>query len=104
MKVEVKLYGILRDYRPPVEGLPHHPFTVDLPEHAAVEELLQHLSLSDDLVAGLAVNNAHANLQTTLRVGDKISFFPPTAGGAPNPELQKLLIGQAASWWLKIHY
>ncbi len=81
VEVEVKLYGALRDYRPPVEGLPHHPFLVDVPGHAAVADLVEQLSLPEDLIAGLAVNNLTADLQTRLQPGDKVSIFPPTAGG-----------------------
>ncbi len=77
----MKLYGALRDYRPDVQGLPHHAFAVDLPHGATAAELVQQLALPEDLVAGLSVNNVAADLQAILQSGDKISFFPPTAGG-----------------------
>lgn len=81
MQVEVKLYGLLRDYRPAAGGLPHHPFTVNLPEHSTAADLIAHLLLPEDLVAGLSINREAVDLPTRLQPGDKVSFFPPTAGG-----------------------
>lgn len=81
MQVEVKLYGVLRAYRPLAPGLPHHPFAIELAPAATAADLAQRLALPDDLLAGLAVNQNAADLQVTLSPGDKISFFPPTAGG-----------------------
>lgn len=81
LQVEVKLYGVLRDYRPAVAGRPHHSFAVDLPQPATGADLARHLSLPEDLVASLSINNAAADLRVLLHPGDKVSFFPPTAGG-----------------------
>lgn len=79
--MQVKLYGLLRDHRPPVAGLPHQPFTVDLVMPLTVAELLQYLGLPGDLVAGIAVNHNHADLFTLLQPDDLVSLFPPTSGG-----------------------
>lgn len=77
----MKLYGVLRHHRPEDGGLAHHPFIVTLPSEATVAELVTHLVLPDGLVAGVAVNGETAVLHTPLHSQDKISFFPPTAGG-----------------------
>ena len=82
LQVEVKLYGLLRDYRLAADGLPHHPFTVELPAHVTGADLVRHLALPNDLVAGISINNTAADLQTILQTGDRVSLFPPNAGGA----------------------
>ena len=47
MRVEVRLYGSLRRYRPSeVAGLPHLPFAVALPLGASVDDLGRQLGLS----------------------------------------------------------
>jgi sulfur-carrier protein len=82
VEVEVKLYGALRQQRPPdAPGAPHHPFHVTLPEPATAATLVALLAIPDGLVNAAAVNGAVAPLDTPLQPGDKISLFPPAAGG-----------------------
>ncbi len=83
IKIEVKLFGVLRRYRPEAAGgAPHHPFFVMMASGATVEMLLQTLDMADDMVNATAVNQESVDhTQIVLRDGDQVSFFPPTAGG-----------------------
>ncbi len=83
IKIEVKLFGVLRRYRPEAAGgAPHHPFFVMMASGATVEMLLQTLNMSDDMVNATAVNQESIDqIQSILHDGDLVSFFPPTAGG-----------------------
>lgn len=82
MEIEVKLYGTLRQHRPSqAEGMPHHPFSITVPDGTAVETLLAHLEIPDGLVSAAAVNGVSVELTTPLNNGDKVSLFPPAAGG-----------------------
>ncbi|HET6444842.1 MAG TPA: MoaD/ThiS family protein [candidate division Zixibacteria bacterium] len=82
MDVTVKLHGVLRRHRPKgVEGAPHHPFTMNLPATAIVNDIRVSLVLSQDIGFVVAVNGEAAELSTELRQGDVVYFFPPAAGG-----------------------
>lgn len=82
VEIEVKLYAILRRYRPDnAGGAMHHPFAVTLPEGSAAAALVAHLQIPDKLVAAIACNEASADWDTILHDGDKVALFPPTAGG-----------------------
>ncbi|MBK7895121.1 MAG: MoaD/ThiS family protein [Candidatus Promineifilaceae bacterium] len=83
MKVEVKLYGVLRANRPAAaEGLPHHAFAMHLPEKATAVHITNQLGIEDGLVTAVAINNETAELDTILQDGDQISLFPPSVGGS----------------------
>jgi sulfur carrier protein ThiS len=81
LQVEVKLYGALRDYRPPGDGAPHHPFSLTLPPATSVTTVLERLSIPEGLVNIISVNGETAVPAHTLHDGDQIRLFPPTAGG-----------------------
>jgi molybdopterin converting factor small subunit len=81
MDVKVRLYGALRRYRPAnVPGAPHLPFSLTLPPGATLETLQQHLHIPDGLV-NAAINNEAVEISTPLKPGDRVSLFPPVAGG-----------------------
>ena len=83
MKVEVKLYGMLRANRPSgAPGLPHHPFDITIDEGATAVQLMNQLGLEDGLVTAVAINGQTAELDVVLQEGDQISLFPPAAGGS----------------------
>ncbi len=83
MKVEVKLYGVLRINRPQeASGAPHHPFDIMLDEEATAVHLINQLDIDEGLVAGVAINGETAELDTVLHEGDQVSLFPPSAGGS----------------------
>ena len=82
MDVQVKLYGALRRYRPAgAPGEPHTPCAVALPPAATVETLLAHLRIPDGLASAAAVNDAAVETDHPLHDGDRVSLFPPSAGG-----------------------
>lgn len=83
VKVEVKLYGMLRTNRPDeAAGAPHHPFDITLQEPATAVHVAAHLGIEEGLVAAVAINGKMAELDTVLHNGDQISLFPPSAGGS----------------------
>ena len=82
MKVEVRLYGTLRRYRPAdVPGAVHAPFAAALPGGATVDTLVAQLGIPDGMASATAVNDEVAELDHALRDGDRVSLFPPAAGG-----------------------
>lgn len=83
MKVEVKLYGMLRANRPAeASGAPHHLFSQTVKSGATAVHLINQLGIEDGLVTAVAINGAAAELDTVLEEGDQISLFPPSAGGS----------------------
>lgn len=83
MKVEVKLYGVLRGNRPATAaGMPHHPFEMVLAAGATAVHITNLLGIEEGLVTAVAINNQTAELDTILQDGDQISLFPPSAGGS----------------------
>ena len=82
MTVEVKLYGVLRRHRPTDQpGAPHHPFTLLCQSGETARSVMMQLGLEEGMVAAAAINNQNASLDTSLQPGDKLAFFPPSAGG-----------------------
>jgi molybdopterin converting factor small subunit len=82
MEVEVKLYAALRRYRPAAApGAPHHPFTLSLADGATVATLVTELGIPGGMVNAAAVNDEAVEVSLMLQDGDRVSLFPPTAGG-----------------------
>ncbi|MBP6017358.1 MAG: MoaD/ThiS family protein [Candidatus Promineofilum sp.] len=82
MKVEVRLYGSLRRYRPATaDGSPHQPFAFALSAGSSIDDLGRHLGLPEGLVSAAAVNGEAVENSIILREGDRVSLFPPSAGG-----------------------
>ena len=82
MKVEVRLYGSLRRYRPSeASGPPHLPFAVTLPAGSSIDDLGRQLDLPEGLVSAAAVNGEAVENSAALREGDRVGLFPPSAGG-----------------------
>ena len=77
MRVSVHLHGILRDLLPPAakgRGV------VDLPEEAAVADLLAALGIERRVI--VAVNGqARVDVSCTLRDGDQVVIYTPVGGG-----------------------
>jgi molybdopterin converting factor small subunit len=82
MKVIIKLYGILRRYRPAQQpGARHQAFELEIEDNMSVAELSSQLGIDSGFVAGAAVNGESVQLEIIIREGDSVSFFPPVAGG-----------------------
>ena len=80
--MEVRLYGALRRYRPaaPTGALPTS-FTITLPPGGTVDSLAAALGIPVGLASAAAVNDVAVESVTPLRDGDRVSLFPPSAGG-----------------------
>lgn len=82
MNVEVRLYGALRRYRPPnFTASTPNPFPIALPVGATVATLAAWLGIPDGVVSAVAVNDVAVESDVVLREGDRVSLFPPAAGG-----------------------
>ena len=81
MKVEVRLYGALRRYRPSNVSAPQLSFILDLPPDATVDDLSRQLGILDGFVSAAAVNDEAVESSAVLRDGDRVGLFPPSAGG-----------------------
>ncbi len=77
--VKVKPFATLRRHFPDVEiggGV-----TVELPDGATIEQLLQKLDLPRAHVKVIFVNGTVQSRDHTLSDGDEIGVFPPVGGG-----------------------
>jgi len=82
LQIEVKLYGQLRRYRPQeMPGAKHHPFPYTIHAGTTAVTLAKSLGIPEGLVNATAVNGEAVDPETTLQAGDKVSLFPPSAGG-----------------------
>ena len=88
MQITFKLFATLTEYLPPeVDGRARvgHQVELDVPEGAAVQEIIDRFSLPKDLVHLVLVNGkyiAPAQRAThALRAGDALALWPPIAGG-----------------------
>ncbi len=85
MKVQVKLYALLRKHHPgPNRSI---PLAVELPEGATVADLAPALHLPPELVRSAFINNEAKDVQTVLHEGDQVGLFPPVVGGAASSEV-----------------
>lgn len=82
MNVEVRLYGSLRRYRPSdTSGATLQSFVVEMPPGSTVEDLGRALGIPDGFISAAAVNNQAVDSASLLADSDRISLFPPSAGG-----------------------
>jgi molybdopterin converting factor small subunit len=76
LRVEVSLMGPLSRY---FQG--ERTREVQLPEGAAVADILHRLSLARGKTSLITVNGVKAPLTRLLNEGDKVVVFPPVSGG-----------------------
>lgn len=79
MSVHIKLSTTLRDHVPgynPLEGLSLDPAGLGTAGDAA-----RKLNLPLDDIKIVMLNGRHASLESPLRDGDRVAFFPPVGGG-----------------------
>lgn len=78
--VRVKLYASLRRHRPELDL--GQAFDCRLPDSATVGQLItEALNLADAEVAIILVNGLPAARTWALRDSDRVSLWPPVAGG-----------------------
>jgi len=76
--VEVRLFGHLRSYMP-LAGA--ESASAVLPEGGTVGDLLDQLKVPPGDPKIILVNGIHAGRDHLLAEGDRVSVFPPIAGG-----------------------
>jgi molybdopterin converting factor small subunit len=78
VRVEVRLFANLADYRPEAGRA---PVAVELPAGATVDELCRRLGIPEALPRLVLVNGQEAPPAACLGPGDVVSLLPPLAGG-----------------------
>jgi molybdopterin converting factor small subunit len=79
MRVTVKLFATLVRFRPDIRSA--QPFEVELPEDAAVLDLIDYLKIPPEETHVIFINNIIQEPDTKLRDSDVIGLFPPVGGG-----------------------
>ena len=79
MEVTVVLYATLIRYHP--EGGGSRPFAVQLPEGAAVKDLLEKLAVGEGEAKQIFIRHKSRPLDYPLEDGERVAIFPPVAGG-----------------------
>src|SRR5271163_2204248 len=85
MQIRVLFFGMLKD----LTG--RSTDSLDLPEHATLQDLLthyqQHVPRLNQIAASLAIsiNQEYAPLNSRLKSGDEVALLPPVSGGSGQP-------------------
>lgn len=79
MKVEVKLYANLAKLLP--SGSQKKQSIVIVRKGATIADLLEKLKIPSEVSNVIMLNGKQCDKNTKLNEGDKISVFPPIAGG-----------------------
>jgi molybdopterin converting factor small subunit len=84
MQVKVKLFASLAKYAQHGQSdtLPGTPFLLELPAGATLADLALALHMPAEEVKIAFINAVTHPLETTLKDGDEVGFFPPIGGGA----------------------
>ena len=80
MKVELNLFASLARYASDKTGRRNNSI-LDVAEGTTIIGLLKVLDLPIDKVKMIFLNGLHATGDEVLREGDRVSVFPPVAGG-----------------------
>ena len=74
MKLNVKLFASLREGRFDERDL-------EFSEGSSVRDVAKTAGIPEGEIAVIFINARHAELETVLRDGDRLSIFPPVGGG-----------------------
>jgi molybdopterin synthase sulfur carrier subunit len=77
-KIDLRLFGHLRKYHP---GGVNPGSLAEVSEGCSVGDLLDQLGIPPDDPKIILVNGIHADRQHPIQEGDRVSIFPPIAGG-----------------------
>ncbi|OPX90571.1 MAG: ThiS family protein [Pelotomaculum sp. PtaB.Bin104] len=79
MKFEVRLFGGLEKS---VTGATFgKPIDVEAPEGTTVAGVISMIGVREEEVFTILVNGVRAEIETLVRQGDRVAFFPPVGGG-----------------------
>jgi molybdopterin converting factor small subunit len=78
MRLEVRLYATLRQAAP---DAPAGVLPVEMPDGAAVADVLAAVKIDPAKVHLIMVNGVAADLGRVLSDGDRLGLFPPVGGG-----------------------
>lgn len=77
-KVELRLFGHLREYLS-IQGQPG--VQMEMPDGSSIQDLIEKLGIPPSDPKIVLVNGLHAPKEQLLQEGDRVSIFPPIAGG-----------------------
>ena len=80
MTITVALYAGLARFLP--SGARDRKAPIDVPDGAAVRDVIRRLGIPDDVLCIPVVNGARVTAGRVLRDGETLALFPPLAGGA----------------------
>ncbi len=81
MRIEVRLYDILKDKVKKSISLRDGSISVSFDEGTRVNDLIKFLGLEKSLIGIITVNNVHADFDSELKNGDQVSLFSQMFGG-----------------------
>ncbi len=79
MRATVKLFATLARFKSDAKA--GKAFEVDLPEGAAVHDLIEYLKIPREETHIVFINNVIQEPSERLREGDVVGMFPPVGGG-----------------------
>lgn len=79
MRIQVKLYAALRQYRPQLRR--GEALALDVPPGTTVAQISRQLGIAEDVPLVAMVNSSVRKLDHVLDEEDTLSLFPPVAGG-----------------------
>jgi molybdopterin converting factor small subunit len=79
MKVEIKLFGYMKEYVP--GGEDYSSRQVALQEGARVDQLLEKLGIPIDIPKIVLIDGVTVKPNHPLKEGDSVNIFPPLTGG-----------------------
>ncbi|HMK35337.1 MAG TPA: MoaD/ThiS family protein [Desulfomonilaceae bacterium] len=79
MKIDLNLFASLAPLLP--AGATGHSCILEMSGAKTVRELLNELNIPDDMPKIVFLNGLHAHGDEVLKDGDRLTVFPPIAGG-----------------------
>lgn len=80
MEITVELFATLTQYLP--TGTRGKSTTLTVQDGATVAEVMKGLGIPGDMPYTTLVNGRHSEADQVLQPGDRLSAFPPLAGGS----------------------
>lgn len=79
MRIEVKLYGLLRPHHPGPNR--SDPIALDVSEDATPHSVMTLMNLPPQLARLTTINESQTAFDTPLKEGDRLAFFSSLVGG-----------------------